>query len=304
MSINFAILGILSCQSVTGYDLKKIIQESPFMHWSGNNNQIYKALLQLHDEGFVTNVVQHQESSPSKKIYTITAEGMAELTKWIVSAPEPPEFKRTFLIQLAWGDVLSTDQLNALLMSYENELRLQILLHEEKKRRGTLSPERTAREAYIWNEIHDHVISTYNYECSWVQKLRRELCPLTEEETKMQVQVIEKNEAKYIQYASAETPIRSEQDALDLIAACFENDAYLIMLHAEALSDDFLKLSTGLAGQVLQKLVNYRIKTAAVITDELRIKGRFKELLAESNKRNDFRVFGSIVEAEDWLLGG
>lgn len=302
MSINFAILGILSCQSVTGYDLKKIIQDSPFMHWSGNNNQIYKALLQLHDEGFVTNVVQHQESSPSKKIYTITAEGIAELKKWIVSASEPPEFKRTFLIQLAWGDVLSRDQLNELLLGYENELRLQILLHEEKKRRDTLAPNRTERETYLWNEIHDHVISTYNHEWSWVQKLRRELCQPFEEETKMQVQVIEKNKAKYIECAAAGAPIRSEQDALDLIAACFENNTDLIMLHAEALSDDFLKLSTGLAGQVLQKFINYRIKTAAVVTDEFRIKGRFKELLTESNKGNDFRVFGTIEEAENWLL--
>ncbi len=63
MSINHAILGILSCRSVTGYDLKKIIQESPFMPWSGNNNQIYKALVEILEEGFVTHEVRHQEST-------------------------------------------------------------------------------------------------------------------------------------------------------------------------------------------------------------------------------------------------
>jgi DNA-binding PadR family transcriptional regulator len=47
MTINFAVLGILSYQPMSGYDLKKIMQDSVYMHWSGNNNQIYKALLEL-----------------------------------------------------------------------------------------------------------------------------------------------------------------------------------------------------------------------------------------------------------------
>ncbi|WP_020431692.1 PadR family transcriptional regulator, partial [Paenibacillus riograndensis] len=75
---------------MTGYDLKKLIQESSFLYWSGNNNQIYKALVELLNAGFVTNEVRHQDSSPSKKIYTITSSGLAELRKWVVAPPEPP----------------------------------------------------------------------------------------------------------------------------------------------------------------------------------------------------------------------
>ncbi|CAK4869389.1 unnamed protein product [Aphanomyces euteiches] len=74
------------------------------------------------------------------------------------------------------------------------------------------------------------------------------------------------------------------------------------MLHEEALTEEFFKLKTGLAGKVLQKLVNYHIKTAAVITKEQTIKGRAKEMLAESNKGHDFRAFASVAEAENWLL--
>lgn len=35
---------------------------------------------------------------------------------------------------------------------------------------------------------------------------------------------------------------------------------------------------------------------------EEKIKGKYKELLAESNKENDFRVFNNIAKAENWLL--
>ncbi|TFE28639.1 DUF4180 domain-containing protein [Cohnella luojiensis] len=81
-----------------------------------------------------------------------------------------------------------------------------------------------------------------------------------------------------------------------------EHHTSLLMLHADALSDDFRKLQTGLAGQVLQKFINYRIKTAIVIPLASTIKGKFKELMAESNKGNDFRVFDNRIDAENWLI--
>ncbi|MFB6365346.1 DUF4180 domain-containing protein [Paenibacillus elgii] len=303
MSIAHAILGILSWKSVTGYDMKKIIQDSPFMYWSANNNQIYKSLVQLLDEGFVTCEVQHQESSPSKKIYTITKEGSAELKDWVLSAPEPPDLKKSFLIQLAWADQLSTDELNVLFTKYEEEVRTQVLLQQEKKLRGPFSPGRTVREIYLWDTIYDSLIDFYKREWEWMQKLRSELrIPMEKEANPMKVQVIERGTKKYVEYASVETPLRTGQDALDLNAACLENDTNLLLLHAEALSDDFFNLRTGLAGEMLQKFVNYRVKAALIITNELTVKGRFKEMLAEANKGNDFRVFGSVGEAEAWLL--
>ena len=178
MSINYAILGILSCRSLTGYDLKKIMQESTFMYWSGNNNQIYKALVELHDKGLVTNEVQHHESSPSKKIYTITEAGKTELKEWVKSNPEAPEFKKMFLIQLAWADQLNTEEINTLLSKYENEVRMQILMEQEKKRRKTFSPSRTSREIQIWDFIYDNTISSYENELNWIQKVRKEICEI------------------------------------------------------------------------------------------------------------------------------
>ena len=302
MSINHAILGILSDQSLTGYDLKKIIQESPFMPWSGNNNQIYKALVELLDEDFVTNEICHQESAPSKKIYTITAAGKAALREWVLSRPEAPEFKKTFLIQLAWADQLNTEEISTLLASYENELRVQIVVLQEKKRRGSFSPDRTPREVLLWDAIHDNLISSNQYELNWVQELRDKLCVNVEEAAKTNYQVVEKNGQKYIEFASAETSLHSEQDVLDAVAACHENDIYRILIPSEVLGEDFFKLKTGAAGRLLQKFVNYKIKVAITIHDERKVKGKFKELFAETNKGNACRMFFNTQEATDWLL--
>lgn len=302
MSINYAILGILSCQPLTGYDLKKIIQDSSFMYWSANNNQIYKSLVQLLEDGFVTYEVQHQEDAPSKKIYTITEEGLAELKEWVSSTPEAPELKKTFLIQLAWADLLNSEELNALLSKYENEVRMQILLEQEKKRRASFSPDRTPREACIWDMIHENIISSYKNELSWLQTLRQDIGINEREAEKMNYHIVEAKNKKYMECTNAEKKLQTEQDALDLIAAGMENDTGRLMLHEAALSPDFFNLKTGLAGAVLQKFMNYRMKTAAVVTDGQKIKGRFKELLVETNKGKDFRVFTNKAEAEDWLL--
>jgi len=175
VSIKFAILGILSWKASTGYELKKFFEESSILYWSGNNNQIYKALSQMLDEKLVRSEVVHQDNSPSKKVYTITDEGLKELKEWILSAPEVPEFKKPFLVQLAWSDMLSDQELNELLTKYENELKTQLIMEQEKIRRGINSPDRSPREKFIWEMISKNIISTYNNELDWVRETRRRL---------------------------------------------------------------------------------------------------------------------------------
>lgn len=175
MSISYAILGYLSWQPYTGYELKKIFEESTTMYWSGNNNQIYKALLQLQQEGYVTNETVHQEGSPSKKIYTITTEGVEHLKSWVKSSPEAPEVKKTFLVQLAWSDLLNNQELQELLNQYEYEVKMQLVMHQEKQRRGADAPARTPREKLLWNLISDNLINSYQAELDWVAKAKEAL---------------------------------------------------------------------------------------------------------------------------------
>lgn len=57
--------------------------------------------------------------------------------------------------------------------------------------------------------------------------------------------------------------------------------ANAVILEGNTLSDDFVKLRTGLAGAVLQKFGNYNIKVAVVIQDDQNFPARFKEMVAE-----------------------
>jgi DNA-binding PadR family transcriptional regulator len=175
MTIKYAILGFLSWRSYSGYDLKKMFVDSVFIYWSGNNNQIYRTLVQLHQEGLVTSEVEHQESGPSRKIYTVTDKGLSELKEWVLSSPELPQLRNSFLIQLAWADQLEPGELDTLLEKYEYEVQMQSLMYREHKRRNRINPARTRRENYLWEMISDNCIGFYENELAWVRKLRKEL---------------------------------------------------------------------------------------------------------------------------------
>lgn len=175
MSVKYAILGFLSWTPLTGYDLKKQFETSDIFYWSGNNNQIYKALVELHQEGLVTKEVQHQESLPSRKIYTITAAGVAALRQWVLTPPELPQVRQSFLVQLAWADLLSAVELDGLLAQYEEDVQTKRLMLLEQQQRNTDFPQRTPRERLLWEKIAANTLGFYDGELRWVQELRQEL---------------------------------------------------------------------------------------------------------------------------------
>jgi DNA-binding PadR family transcriptional regulator len=169
--INYAILGLLGAKPMSGYDLKKIMQDSLYMYWSGNNNQIYKALLQLCSDDLLTNEIHHQDGAPSKKIYHITDKGRAALQEWVCSTqPEAPEFKKPFLIQMAFSGQLQAAQLEELMLKYQHEINTQLIMQQEKQRRLHSAPGRTAQESFIEDMIFDNIFTFYQSELQWARK--------------------------------------------------------------------------------------------------------------------------------------
>jgi DNA-binding PadR family transcriptional regulator len=175
MSIRQAILGFLSWKPFTGYELKKIFANALSFHWSGNSNQIYGSLIQLHKDGAVDIEVQQQEKYPARKVYAIRESGLDELRAWLRKVPELPEIKNHFHIQLAWADLLSEAELDTLLEAYELLLANHILMCKEMGLRGGLSPARSPREALIWRRIEEGRLAFHEAELSWVKALRAEL---------------------------------------------------------------------------------------------------------------------------------
>jgi PadR family transcriptional regulator, regulatory protein AphA len=175
VSIRNAILGFLSWKPFTGYELKKIFADALSFHWSGNNNQIYGSLVELHKDGAVSIEVVTQEKLPAKKVYTITEAGRAELREWLLSEPELPIVRSLAHTQLAWAECLSGDELDGLLSAYERQLADQAIMCREMLSRGGMEPRRSGRERLIWRSINENRVAFYENELSWTRTLRSRL---------------------------------------------------------------------------------------------------------------------------------
>ncbi len=97
--------------------------------------------------------------------------------------------------------------------------------------------------------------------------------------------------------------ISSEDDALELVGFCGESGTQRLLVHDYNLPAEFFDLHTRLAGNVLLKMSNYRIILAAVISSERVGDGRFSEMVLETNRGREFRVFNNRDDAVKWLTG-
>ncbi|RCX19408.1 DNA-binding PadR family transcriptional regulator [Anaerobacterium chartisolvens] len=318
MSLNHVILGLLSREPMTGYQLKKMIQSTPFMYWSGNNNQIYKAFVELLDEGFVTKEVQHQEGSPSKNIYTITDDGMKEFKQWLLSVTDAPAFKKQLLIKLALADGLNRNDLENILESYTEVVKTQIILSEREIHQCCFAGQQSFGESLFIDLIRENVLSFYSSELEWIQRVRELISEIPnskdneaeavsqnkkeKEESTMSYKIMEAQGKRYIYLTSDSPLILREQDAIDIISLCAEHSTNAVVLDGDSLSDDFVRLRTGLAGTILQKFENYNIKAAVTLKGGQHFPARFEEMLSEHSTGNTFRIFTGLDDAVSWLL--
>ena len=91
-------------------------------------------------------------------------------------------------------------------------------------------------------------------------------------------------ESKTIEIVSDEVIINTEQDALDLMADIgYLYDSRKIIMYRKNLCEDFFKLSTGIAGSVMQKFSNYRVR-AAIIGDFNDDSKSLKAFIIECNR--------------------
>jgi hypothetical protein len=84
--------------------------------------------------------------------------------------------------------------------------------------------------------------------------------------------------------------VRDAASARDLIMEAWEHRASLLAVPVSRFDPSFFDLRSGVAGDVLQKFVNYRIKCAVVgdVSAYIEASKPFRDLVVESNRGRDF----------------
>jgi len=119
----------------------------------------------------------------------------------------------------------------------------------------------------------------------------------------MQLDSIEQNGIKVITVISNENVITDTQSALDLLATLnYETGANRIVINKENVVDSFFVLSSGLAGEILQKFVNYDTKIA-IYGDYTQYTSKpLKDFMYESNRGNTVFFVATKEEAIERLV--
>lgn len=99
-----------------------------------------------------------------------------------------------------------------------------------------------------------------------------------------------------------EAPVASGSAAVELLANIrYETDCSAVILPKELLDESFFRLSSGLAGEVLQKFSNYQMRLAVVGDFSHYTSEPLKDFIYESNKGTQVGFWASEEEAIQWL---
>lgn len=99
----FALLGLLALQPMSGYDMKKFIENSLAHFWNVSYGRIYPVLREFETEGLASKSTESQEGRPDRHIYYITDTGREELRAWLSEPAEPHQERIEALLKIFMG---------------------------------------------------------------------------------------------------------------------------------------------------------------------------------------------------------
>jgi PadR family transcriptional regulator AphA len=122
VSFRYFILGLLTQQPMSGYDIKRFLKSLSWLIGSPSFGSLYPALHALLKDELVTVKVAPRESKPPRKIYSITDAGRQTLNDWI----DQPATSRAPLKAFAMRLILADNFSHAGLIAHLQQRRDQV----------------------------------------------------------------------------------------------------------------------------------------------------------------------------------
>lgn len=177
MSLDYAILGFLNYQPLSGYDLKKVFDDSVRHFWYADQSQIYRTLNRLYEEKWVEQEIVEQEDRPDRKVYHITQAGREALRAWLVAPPEPEAPHSAPLIKVFFAGQYKNEQLVELFQHMSGMMEHVLKNYEEvpQKIEAYRPLANSDREIYFWRSTLDLGIRVAKVQQEWAQDIVNDL---------------------------------------------------------------------------------------------------------------------------------
>ena len=168
--MDYVLLGLLSHEPMTGYEMKKRLDSSLRFFWGGSFGSIYPTLNQLEQEGKGTN--ENASSNVREKIsYSITDIGREALKEWLKKPAEKDEIRYETLLKLFFGNETGFEGAGEHIERFEEKCKdeLQILRMFEENLSHYLE-EDTHKYYYLTVQFG---IRTYESYLKWCEEAKR-----------------------------------------------------------------------------------------------------------------------------------
>lgn len=123
--IDYVILGLLSHEDLTGYEIKKRMDTSLKYFWGASYGSIYPSLSDLVDRG-LANKRNGAENKRNKIIYSITEEGRNYLKEWLQIPAEKDELRYETLLKLFFGNEAGTQQAISHIDAFQEKIEKEL----------------------------------------------------------------------------------------------------------------------------------------------------------------------------------
>lgn len=169
--LDCVILGLLSHENLTGYEIKKRMDTALKYFWGASYGSIYPTLNGLIDRGLATKK-EDTTSKRNKQIYTITDDGRNYLKKWLTLPVEKDEIRFETLLKVFFGGGQDAEYTLAHIESFQSktEKDLSSLLEYEKRLKNCLN-EDDAHKYYLLTV--EFGIKTYHAYLSWCKDAKK-----------------------------------------------------------------------------------------------------------------------------------
>ena len=130
MSLRYALLGLLSDQTMSGYDLTKRFEESLGNVWQARHSQIYPELNKLNEEGLIEIVA---EGPRGRKDYRATADGREAVRDWLLNTEPEWGLRSEPMLRSFFLWMLEPAEAREYLVSYRRWFAERLAAHQAIK---------------------------------------------------------------------------------------------------------------------------------------------------------------------------
>ncbi len=138
----FLILGLLSEEPLSGYEIKKIVDIRFSFFWSESFGQIYPQLKKLSEDKLIEEISLYEtDNNKTSKKYSITDKGRGELKEWLEEPVEKETVRYEILLKMYFSNSIPPEimlgHIKEFQISHRNQAKLferfQLQLEEFKE---------------------------------------------------------------------------------------------------------------------------------------------------------------------------